>query len=251
MKRLRALAFTAAFYTVTLLFALPTVFLLALPRRATVAYARLWVASVLWLLARIVGLRHVVRGMDALPAGPAILAAKHQSAWDTLALFALFDDPAIVVKRELTWIPLFGWCLLRAGMVPVDRAGGAAALRRLVATAKRRAAAGRPILVFPQGTRTPPGAVRPYQPGIAALYGALGLPAVPVALDSGLFWPRRSTLLEPGTIEVEILPAIPPGLDRRAFMARLEGAIEPATARLEVGALARRPDPRAAVAAGR
>ncbi|MSO80304.1 MAG: 1-acyl-sn-glycerol-3-phosphate acyltransferase [Alphaproteobacteria bacterium] len=240
MKRLRALAFTGAFYVVTTLFALPTVFLLALPRRSTVGYARLWVAAILWLLARIVGLRHVVRGMDTVPAGPAIIAAKHQSAWDTLALFALFGDPAIVVKRELTWIPLFGWCLLRAGMVPVDRAGGATALRRLVATAGRLAVAGRPILIFPQGTRTPPGAARPYQPGIAALYAALDLPAVPVALDSGLFWPRRSILLEPGTIEVEILPAIPPGLDRRAFMARLEGAIEPATARLEACALASR-----------
>jgi len=240
VKRLRALAFTVTFYAVTLLFALPTPGLLMLPRRATVAYAKVWVATMLWLLAGIVGLRHAVRGMANLPAGPVIVAAKHQSAWDTLALFALIGDPAVVVKRELTWIPLFGWCLLRAGMLPVDRAGGGAALRRLVAAAKRRAADGRSILVFPQGTRTPPCAALPYQLGVAALYGALGLPVVPVALASGLFWPRRSTRLEPGTIEVEVLPAIAPGLDRRAFMARLEGAIEPATARLEGDVLARR-----------
>ncbi|MGE0255283.1 MAG: lysophospholipid acyltransferase family protein [Alphaproteobacteria bacterium] len=243
MRRLRGLAFNAAFYAVTVLFAVPSVALLALPRGAMLGYARLWVATVLWLLARIAGVRHVVRGLDSLPAGPVIVAAKHQSAWDTLALYVVFGAPAIVVKRELTWIPLFGWCLLRGGMLPVDRGGGGGALRRLVAAAREQAAAGRRILVFPQGTRTPPGAARPYQPGVAALYGALGLPVVPVALDSGLFWPRRSMRFVPGTIEVEVLPAIAPGLDRRAFMARLEAAIEPATARLEAGAATGREAP--------
>ena len=132
----------------------------------------------------------------------------------------------------LTFVPFFGWLLRRAGMIPVDRAGRASALRDMIGQAKQRTVQGRPLLIFPEGTRTAPGERRPYHPGVAALYGQLGLPVVPVALNSGLFWGRRQFVKRPGTITLEFLPAIPPGLPRKAFMAELERRLEGASARL-------------------
>jgi 1-acyl-sn-glycerol-3-phosphate acyltransferase len=161
---------------------------------------------------------------------------KHQSAWDTLAVPVIFRDPVIVIKRELGWIPIYGWFARKAGMIPIDRGGGAQALKRMLAAAERAASQGRPILIFPEGTRTAVGERRPYHPGVAALYRQLGLPLVPVALDSGLFWGRREFLKRPGRITVEILPPIPPGRDRRAVIGELEQAIEGATARLVAAA---------------
>ena len=165
--------------------------------------------------------------------GPAILAAKHQSAWDTIVFYRVLDaDPVYVLKRELTWIPILGWYLRRVGMVAVDRKGGAAALRRMTATAHAALAEGRRIVIFPEGTRTAPGARRPYHPGVAALYAATDVPVVPVALDSGRYWPRRGFLKRPGTITLRILPPLPPGLARKAFVAELEHRIEEACAAL-------------------
>jgi len=161
-----------------------------------------------------------------------LIAVKHQSAWDTFAVAAIFDDPAIVLKQELIWVPFYGWYLWKAGMISVDRKAGAGALRRLVADGARAVALGRPIVIFPEGTRTAPGTHRPYQPGVAALYRHLDVPLVPVAINSGVFWGRRHFLKRPGRIVVEILPAIPPGGDRKAVMAELEAQIEGATERL-------------------
>ena len=138
-----------------------------------------------------------------------------------------------MAKQELSRIPLFGYEVRRADYLFIDRRGGAAALRRLVAEARQRAEAGYTVIVFPQGTRTLPGAHRPYQPGVAALYAGLDLPVVPVALNSGLFWPRRRPAQRSGVITVEFLAPIPPGRDRRLFMSELEDAIEAATTRLE------------------
>jgi 1-acyl-sn-glycerol-3-phosphate acyltransferase len=193
---------------------------------------RLWVRVTLWLLALVVGLRHRMVGLENLPAGPAIVAPKHQSTWDTLIFALPLRLPAYVLKRELMRIPLFGLYLHCAGMIPVDRAGGGAALKRMVASAKAAAGAGRHLLIYPEGTRTEPGERRPYHPGVAALYGQLDLPVVPVALNSGLFWGRRAFLKRPGTITVEFLPPIPPGLPRRQFIAELESRIETASDRL-------------------
>jgi 1-acyl-sn-glycerol-3-phosphate acyltransferase len=144
----------------------------------------------------------------------------------------LLDEPAYVLKRELMSVPLFGAYLKRCGMIAVDRQGGGPALKRMLAAARAAAADGRPILIYPEGTRTAPGQRRPYHPGVAALYGDLGLPVVPVALNSGLFWGRRSFRKRSGTITIEFLAPIAPGLPRRVFMERLQGSIEEASARL-------------------
>lgn len=197
-----------------------------------------WGWTCLAMLRVLVGLRHRIRGREHVPAGPVIAAVKHQSAWDILVVSLLLPNAIIVAKRELSWIPVFGYELRRAGHIFIDRGGGAKELKRLVDRAQARVAAGHSVVVFPQGTRTLPGTPYPYQPGIAALYVALGLPVVPVALNSGLFWPRRRPLQRPGMVTVEFLPPIPPGHRRRRFMTELEDAIETATARLEAEARA-------------
>lgn len=232
MTALRSLAFDAGFYAWTALLGIGALPLLLGPRRLAVRVGRLWVDVALFLLARTVGLAGELRGQDRRPEAGAIYAFKHQSAWDTLVLMRLFDDPAVVVKRELMAVPVFGWYLRRLGMIPIDRRAGAAALRRMLAAARDRARRGRDIVVFPEGTRTAPGAGGGYLPGIAALYRELAVPVVPVALDSGLYWGRRALVKRPGRIVVSFLPAIEPGLDRAAFMARLEEAIESETDRL-------------------
>lgn len=229
----RALLFNLAFYgwsVVLAIAALP----LALTSTASVRWmGGFWSRTSLALLRALVGLDYEVRGREHLPAGPFIAAVKHQSLWDILSMVHLLPGLVIVAKQELSWIPLFGYEVRRADYLFIDRAGGAAALRRLVAEARQRAAAGYTVIVFPQGTRTLPGTHRPYQPGVAALYAGLDLPVVPVALNSGLFWPRRRPVQRPGVITVEFLAPIPPGRDRRLFMAELEDAIEAATSRLE------------------
>jgi 1-acyl-sn-glycerol-3-phosphate acyltransferase len=215
-----------AWTAVMLVAALPW---LAFPPRFMLAHSRVWMRGVQFLLATIVGLEYEVRGQTADRARPAIFALKHQSAWETLAIHLLLDGAAIALKRELTQIPLFGWTLLHAGMIRIDRQGGPRALRGLVEGGRAALARGAPIVIFPEGTRVPPGEHRPYHPGVAALYRQLECPVVPVALNSGVFWPRRSFLKRPGRIVVEFLPAIEPGLERKAFMAELHDRLEPAT----------------------
>jgi 1-acyl-sn-glycerol-3-phosphate acyltransferase len=173
-----------------------------------------------------------VRGREKLPDGPCLVAAKHQSAWETFALIPLFRDPALLMKRELFWIPFHGWFSRKFEMIPVDRDKGPTALRRMLREAKRRIADGREIIIFPEGTRRAPGAPPDYKTGILLLYEALGVPCVPLALNSGLFWPRRSLKRRPGTILVEFLEPIPPGLPKDEFSKRLIDAIETASARL-------------------
>jgi 1-acyl-sn-glycerol-3-phosphate acyltransferase len=174
-------------------------------------------------------------GLGNLPAGPAIIAAKHQSAFDTVVWLTLLPpgrDPAYVLKQELADIPLWGRLAARGGHIAVDRAAGASALRGMVRAAQGALAAGRPVVIFPEGTRTAPGERVPYQPGVAALAAATGAPVVPVATDSGLYWGRRAFQKRPGTIHVEVLPPLPQGLPRPALMAALEAAVEDASARL-------------------
>jgi 1-acyl-sn-glycerol-3-phosphate acyltransferase len=177
------------------------------------------------------GIKVEWRGLDKIPPGGILVAAKHQSAWETFALIALFPDPTFVIKRELLWVPFFGWYARRAGMIPVDR-GGKAALAGMMVYARQALAEGRQIVIFPEGTRRPAGAAPKYKFGVAHLYGESGVPCVPIALNSGLFWPRRHFMRFPGTVRVEILDPIPPGLDRDAFFARVQDDIEAATARL-------------------
>jgi len=229
---LRSLLFNLAFYLWTAFLGIAALPVILTPRRWTMAFGSWWSGSALWLAHAIAGIDYELRGSEHLPRGAAIVAMKHQSAWDTLATPVLFHDPAIVTKRELFWIPCYGWYARHAGMIPVDRGAGAAALRKMVQHARRAVAQHRAIVIFPEGTRTAVGARRAYHPGVAALYSQLALPVVPVAVNSGLFWSRRSFLKRPGKIVVQALPPIPPGRERRQFMAELQERIETATARL-------------------
>lgn len=238
---LRALIFAIVFYILGLTIALAVTPALLMPFRAANACKQFWLGTMLMLSRTIIGLTHERRGVDNIPAGPVIFAAKHQSAWDTIALSFVHGDAAVVLKRELTWIPVWGWFLVRLGMVPIDRGKGVSALKRIVAAARRRIAEGRPILIFPQGTRTAPGTRRPYLVGVAAIYAELDLPVVPIALNSGMFWPRRALGKWPGVITVDYLEPIPPGLKRKEFLKILEARIESATTALEVEAAARYP----------
>lgn len=229
---LRALLFNCVLFvsgTLFLTLALPA---LVMPRWVTIRVGVVWFSFILWAVRIICGISHEVRGRENLPVTPCVVAAKHQSAWDTFAFLTFIDDAAYVIKKELIRIPVYGWMLSKAAMVPVDRTAGARALRAMVRTARTRLAEGRSIVIFPEGTRTAPGAHRRYHSGVAALYTQLAVPVVPVALNSGLFWPRRAFIKRPGHIVVEILPPIPPGLSRSDFMRRLESAIEEASARL-------------------
>jgi 1-acyl-sn-glycerol-3-phosphate acyltransferase len=237
MSWLRALAFNIAFFAVTALLGVAGLPMLLAPRRWVMHFGRFWAGCVLALLKAIVGLDGEIRGLEHLPRGPCIIAMKHQSAWDTLILPVVLGDPAVVLKRELFLVPFYGWYAARAGSIAIDRRGGAGALRRMVAGARREAAAGRKVVIFPEGTRTAPGHRLPYQPGIAALYQALDLPVVPAAVNSGLYWGRRSFVKRPGRIILAFLEPIAPGLSRREMMHELEHRIETATDRLlaEVG----------------
>ncbi|MCC7168480.1 MAG: 1-acyl-sn-glycerol-3-phosphate acyltransferase, partial [Rhodospirillales bacterium] len=206
--------------------------LLVIPRRLFVEAVRLWERSILGALKLFCGLSHEFRGLERLPSGPFIIAAKHQSAWDTFIFHFLVADPCYILKRELTWLPFFGTYLMKHGMIAVDRSAGAKALKTMLKDAERVLARGSTIIIFPEGTRVAPGVSKPYQPGVAALYGAAGVPVVPVALNSGVYWGRRQFLKKPGRIVLEVLEPIPPKMDRKAFQALLKERLEAATERL-------------------
>jgi 1-acyl-sn-glycerol-3-phosphate acyltransferase len=225
----RSLVFTALALAWTAILALVYLPLLGLPRRWLQRAARLWIRGLMGLLAVICKLRYRVLGAETMPRGPLLIAAKHQSAWDTLIFHLLCDDPIFVLKRELLKVPVFGWYLRVAGNVAIDRRAGFRAIKAMMPEVERRLAEGAQIIVFPEGTRTAPGERRPYQPGIAAIAAHAAVPIVPVALNSGLFWGRRQLRKRPGTITLRILPPLRPGGDRRALMAELEAAIEQAT----------------------
>jgi 1-acyl-sn-glycerol-3-phosphate acyltransferase len=229
---IRSLLFNAAGAAWTVVMALLALPILLRPRLSMVRHAERWERGLQWLMRRLVGLDYQVRGRERVPSSRVIFAVKHQSAWDTITAHLLIEDPAIALKQELTRIPIFDWCLLHAGMIKIDRGHGTRALRSLIEGGRQAIARGSPILIYPEGTRTLPGEKRPYHPGVAALYKQLALPVVPVALNSGLYWGRRSFAKRAGTILVEFIDPIPPGLERKAFMAELETRIETATARL-------------------
>lgn len=229
---LRSVLFNVVFYLNLVVFMIAGLPAFALPRRAAMPLLKAWARVSGWWLKLLAGTAVEVRGRGRLPGGPILVAAKHQSLWETFALLTVFDDPAVVLKRELTWIPVFGWYARKFGMIPVDRDAGPRALKRMMAAAQEALDDGRQVVIFPEGTRRAPGAAPAYKPGAAALYLRLGVPCVPVALNSGLFWPRRRFMRYPGTIVLEILDPIAPDLGRRRFSAELEERIETATARL-------------------
>jgi len=232
LTKLRSWIFVPVFYVNTALFVVLGSFLLFGPRRYAMMGLKAHAIATLWLLKWIVGTRMEVRGRERLPKPPYLVASKHQSAWDTFALIPIFSDPAMVMKAELRHIPFHGWFSRKFEHVFVARERGPGALRQLLRDAKARTAAGREVVIFPEGTRRPPGAEPDYKPGVVALYEGLDLPCVPMALNSGLYWPRRSFMRYPGTIIVEILDPIPAELPRAEFRDELKRKIETAASRL-------------------
>ncbi len=230
MLLLRSAAFNLSFYAVSTIIVIAATPLFLCPRRLTLWLIKGWSTLTLWLLKALAGTGYIVRGN--LPEGGVLVASKHQSMWDTIVMTAILNDPALVMKRELLWIPFYGWYAYKAGMIAIDRGAGSAAIRRLIAQGKAAVAAGRPVVIFPEGTRAAPGMKLDYKPGAAALYRQLGVTCVPAAVNSGLFWGRRGFTRKPGTIVLEFLEPIPAGLDRKSFMATLESRIEGASARL-------------------
>ena len=233
MVWVRSLVFNIAFYLsliVQMIIALPVLFL---PRAWGIVVVYNWARSCLWLLKLIVGTDVEIRGRENIPAGNAVIASKHQSLWETFALIPLLTNFAFILKRELQWIPMFGWFSMKFRMIAVKRGDRSRAVSNLLAAVRDAIShADRHIVIFPEGTRRPVGAEPRYKTGVAAIYTEVGLPVVPVALNSGLFWPRRKFLRFPGTVTVEILPPIEPGLDTETFLATLEEQIETASDKL-------------------
>ncbi len=228
MTILRSAIFFVWFAVVSAALCIGGLPLLLGPRQGAGALGRLWSRLVFWGLRVFAGTKFEVRGTP--PPSGTLIAVKHMSMWDTCAIYTLLDDPAIVLKRGLQFIPFYGWYLWKARMIPIDRDGGPSTLRKMAAQAHAELAAGRSVVIFPEGTRKKVDAVPDYKPGVAGLYGQLGVPCVPVALSSGLFW--TGFVKRPGTIVLEFLAPIPPGLPRRDFMPRLEAAIEGTTREL-------------------
>lgn len=240
----RSFLFMAWLYVGMSVLGLAALPLAVISKRVAVAAIWLWAHWARLGLLLIAGIRLRFEGLEHIPDQPVLIASKHQSNLETIAAFLALRDPAMVLKRELVKLPLYGWYVKRTGMIVVDRDAHARALKDMVRDAKARFADGRPVMIFPEGTRQAPGVPPDYKPGVAALYRELDVPCVPVALNTGLFWSAGGALKGPGVAVIRFLPAIPAGLPRRAFMAELETRIETASAEL-----AGLPAPIAAVAA--
>jgi len=239
--KVRSILFNLVFYLNLALLLIVTVPALLMTRHQVIAMAKLWARSSLWLLRVICDVRVEWRGLEKVPSGKLIVASKHQSLWETFALISVFPDPTFIVKRELMWLPFFGWCMWKAGIIPVDRGARSVALAAMTKLAKVELDRGRQLIIFPEGTRRAPGAEPAYKYGVAHLYVETGAPCLPIALNSGLVWPRRSFMRYPGTVRVEMLDVIEPGIPRQAFFERLQSEIEAATARL-IGEREREPE---------
>ena len=243
LERAVALVRTATYSVLaTVIFIVMTIIcspVLLFPAQPTRGLLRFWAASDLWILRVVVGQRVEIRHPENIPEGPALVASKHQSAWETLALVPMMPKGVIILKKELLKIPLYGWYAAHYGMIPVDRTAGAAALKQLAVDAQQALDAGMQIVIFPEGTRQRIGAPPDYKPGAIFLYDRLKVPMVPVALNSGVFWPRDGYAKYPGTITVSFLPPIPPGVTKAEAKARLVTAVETETAALVREAIAR------------
>lgn len=239
----RSLLFTTLFYGWTVFLCFTFFWVLFLPKPALFRSIRIWQGHLVWIERWIGGMEYRVLGRKHVPGGPCIIAAKHQSAWETCKLHLMFGDPAIVLKEELLRMPIWGAYARRSGMIPINRAAGKKALEVMLSAARKARDEGRKIVIFPQGTRLPPGVKKPYKIGVGALYEDLGIPVVPMALNSGLFWPKKGLLKRPGVITIAFLPPIPPGLTRDAMMQELEDRLESESDRL--AGLEGRSEPRA------
>lgn len=222
LQPVRSIIYAAVFYPATVLFVLVGIIMSMFGRRATRALVRSWASFHHWLAETSLGVRTSVLG--EIPPGAVLIAVKHQSMFETLEMVRIGDTPAIVLKRELSQIPLFGWLTRRYGVIPVDRSAGSKALREMMAVGRATIAEGRAVIIYPEGTRVMPGDTPPLRAGFAGLYRALGLPVVPVAVDSGRLWPK-GLLKKAGTVRFAIGETIPPGLKREEIEARVHAAI--------------------------
>lgn len=231
---LRSLAFNTAFYAWTIICCFVFLPVLILPRKFVLKIAKLWIGGVIWICEHILKLHIKIIGQEKLLMTPIILAVKHQSAWETVIFNQFLADPSIVLKKELLWIPFFGWYLKKLGAVPLSRSKkkGLQDLKNLLAAADRAMLRKQTLVIFPEGTRSKPGQKGTYKSGVASLYMHLNIPVVPVAHNAGLFWPRRGFIKYSGQITLEILDPIQPGLSRQEFMRILEDKIESKTKEL-------------------
>jgi len=234
VQTLRSLLFTLWLYLSMPLFAIGLSPALLMPHRPAISVVRLWAKTVLFGLRWIAGVKVEVRGLEHRPNGAALIASKHQGMLDVVALLAILPDPCFVLKKELMILPFFGWFAWKTKMIPVDRSAGATALKTMVRKAGVRLAENRQIVIFPEGTRTAPGAPGEYKPGVAAIYRDLDGPCWPVATNSGVHWPAHGFMRHKGTVVFEFLEPIPAGLKRGEFMKRLEESVETASAGLLV-----------------
>ena len=251
MLILRSLVFQILFFAdmvVLMLLWLPALFM---RRQVSQELGRTWGRNALWLLDKICGTKIEWRGLENIPQGAVIVAAKHQSIWDTFVLPIRFPDFSYILKHELIYLPFFGWYLLAAEQIGIDRAKGGKVLPQLIAKAKAIFAQDRQLFIFPEGTRRPAGAPPLYKTGITQLYAETNVPVLPVALNSGVFWPRRSFLVRPGTVVIEFLPVIQPGMEPREFFDKLRDDIENASNRLIDEAVAKDASLAAVVEKGR
>ncbi len=239
---LRSILFNTAFYAnliIRMIVLTPIYFLM--PRKAAYAIPKAWAKSSTWLMEKIVGTTFEIEGLENIPKGSFIFAPKHQSFWDTFALLPYLEDPVYILKRELLWIPLFGWYAKKQRMIPVDRGARGKVMFDVLKRTREELATGRQLIIYPEGTRRPPGAEPVYKYGIARMYRDLNIPVVAVAMHPGLFWPRRTFRKYPGHIKVRILPPIEPGMDPDAFFARLIEETERASDELLVETIANNP----------
>jgi len=227
---IKSLIFTLAFYLATYVLLFLTLPVLLIPKKYNFM-PYYWCGLITWLARKMVGIKEEVIGAENLPKSPYLIVSKHQSAWETLAFNYIFPKCAFILKKELLRIPFFGLYLIHAGMIPLDRKNSSG-LKRMLRIAKQRIKEGRSVVIFPEGTRTKPGTINSYKKGVYLLYRTLNVSVVPVALNSGVFWPRNTLLKHAGTIKVEILKPIEPGLDEKTFMEKIETEIETASNRL-------------------
>lgn len=211
-------------------------------RKATIPmWNRFWMPLCLSYL-KICGIKIEIRGRENIKQENAIYAVKHQSALETYCLSSYITKATFILKKELTYIPLFGWAQYFYGMIPVDRSAGGATLKKMLKAAKDRMKSGRPIIIFPEGTRTKPGLTTEYKPGLVFLYQNMNVPVIPVALNTGLFWQKNSFLRHPGTIIIDFLPPMEAGLDKKHFMAELQKRIEDRCAAINAESIKKYPE---------
>jgi len=223
MNLVRSALFALFFFSGTVVFVLLAFPAASFGEQPLMRVAHGWARWHRWCARLLLGIRSQVEGVP--PAGAVIVAAKHQSMFETIEILLVLDKPAVVMKRELADVPAWGWVARSYGIIPVDRTGGSATLRKMLKAARSAVARGRPIMIFPEGTRVDPGEQPPLQPGFAGLYRSLDLPVVPVALDSGRVWPLHTYVKRPGVVRMRFGEIIPPGLPREEIEARVHRAI--------------------------